>query len=82
MRRLYGYLCDTCRETFTEWRTMDERYTALCPCGGVGKQLILTPNVHLESVSGHFPSATLKWEADHAKRMAREKRRVDNHGEQ
>jgi len=51
-------------------------------CGLLSTKVRAVPQFMLESASGSFPGATLKWAKDREKRLKAEQREVARHGEQ
>lgn len=50
-------------------------------CGADAVRLMPATRTHLDSASGDFPGATMKWERDRASRQAAEAKHIANHGE-
>lgn len=67
-RRLYDFVCGTCNST-TEYFVEDNIYARNCDLNSrcqqtnaIARRKISAPTIKLESISGDFPGATLKWE--------------------
>lgn len=57
-----------------------ERLT--CPtCGADSVRLLPAVRAHLDAVSGHFPGATMSWEARREQHMRKERKVMKEHGE-
>lgn len=61
----YEYECG--EHVWTELRRVADRDTpSVCPhCRKAGKRRLTLPLVRLDPISGHFPSATYRWEKWH-----------------
>lgn len=71
MKVLNDFYCSECG--LTEERFAEIGHHPACSrCGGPTDRVLTAPNIHLESISGDFPSATMSWEKDNNKRVARE----------
>ena len=49
-------------------------------CGKIARRLLAAPRSKLDPLSGDFPGATMKWEANRESHMAKERKTKDKHG--
>ena len=71
---MYDYEC-SCGHCFEAIKSMTQRYTADCPeCGREAVQMLSTPTVKLDALSGDFPGETMKWEKKRNQKMAQERK--------
>lgn len=69
MRILVDFKCDTCGEV-TEAYIDNTAMNIVCPCGEMANRMISAPHIHLEGISGDFPTASDKW-ANHREERAK-----------
>jgi hypothetical protein len=60
MRILIDFKCETCGN-ITEAYVDNTSMNIQCPCGEMADRMIGAPHIHLEGISGDFPSASDKW---------------------
>lgn len=66
---LYEYHCEDHHSTELVSSFKNRKDSVPCSvCGKPAYYAISTPSVHLEGVSGDFPGAAMKWDADHYRR--------------
>lgn len=70
MKVLRDFTCLSCNTT-EEWFTEIGHHPACSGCGGPTTRVLSAPQIHLESISGDFPSATMKWTKDYEQRAAK-----------
>tara|TARA_R110001632_G_scaffold84608_2_gene186487 strand:+ start:668 stop:910 length:243 start_codon:yes stop_codon:yes gene_type:complete len=80
MKVLNDFICPQGHE---EERFVDSGLTVVeCgSCGSLATKIRPIPKFALETASGSFPGATLKWAKDREKRLKKEERAIANHGE-
>lgn len=74
---LYDYHCNSCGETFDEFRPMEKRATCKCvKCGKVARKRLNTCHIDYYNmgVDSAFPTAVDKWDKMH---RAEAKRKSD-----
>ena len=49
-------------------------------CGKPATRLIAAPRCQLEGITGDFPGAALKWEANRESHMRKEQKHKEKHG--
>ena len=60
MRILIDFKCETCG-LITEAYVDNTSMNIQCQCGDMADRMIGAPHIHLEGISGDFPSASDKW---------------------
>ena len=61
---LYDFKCAECGEVSEHFAKIATK-TVQCDCGGEAVKIITPVRFKLEGVSGHFPSAAMKWDRVH-----------------
>ena len=49
-------------------------------CGKIAQRMIAAPRCQLEGITGAFPGAALKWEANRESHMRKEQKHKEKHG--
>tara|TARA_R110000796_G_C14533428_1_gene432153 strand:+ start:284 stop:532 length:249 start_codon:yes stop_codon:yes gene_type:complete len=80
MKVLNDFICPNGHE---QERFVEHGLTVLecLDCGSISTKIRSVPKFILESASGSFPGATMKWAKDREKRLKKEERTVANHGD-
>lgn len=63
-KRIYEHKCSK-GHTNALLVDYDDRVTSCLICGGPSRRIISAPHILLDPISGHFPSATNRWEDNH-----------------
>ena len=58
----------------------DARTTVCLTCGARAQRMIAAPRCQLEGITGDFPGAALKWEANRESHMRKEQKHKEKHG--
>lgn len=67
MRKIFDVRCTKCDNVDEVFGYMDQTYPCSV-CGSDAERLITPVSFHLDGASGHFPTASDKWVADHKRR--------------
>jgi len=79
---IYEYECATCHKHVEHWLKMADRGNPpACDCGGSLRQVVTPPAVVLDGADPSFPGASMKWEKDRARTMAREQKNLKETGD-
>ena len=79
-RRIFDFEC-TWKQHRTEHLVEPDVRIVECPvCGKPATRLIAAPRCQLEGITGDFPGAALKWEANRESHMRKEQKHKEKHG--
>ena len=77
--RMFDFQCDAGHKHEALVRA-DER-SIMCPvCNKVATRLLAAPRCQLEGITGSFPGAAMKWEANRESHMKKEQKHKEKHG--
>ena len=77
--RVFDFECEAGHrnEMFVE----KDVHSMQCPsCGRMAQRLIAAPRCQLEGLTGSFPGAAMKWEANRLSHMKKEQKHKEKHG--
>jgi len=75
MRVLNDFACSECAHQEELYAEIGH-YPACSVCGGPTVKVLSAPSIHLESISGDFPSTTARWAKDHERRAKMALRKI------
>ena len=58
----------------------EQRHRPCHKCGHTAQRMIGRPTIHLEGITGAFPGAAMKWEANRESHMRKEQKHKEKHG--
>lgn len=81
---LYQYQCSKCGTACEQWRSIEDRNSsrpcAAIGCGGELRHVLSLPAIVIDGTDPSWPTAGAKWERDRERRMAVERKNLENHG--
>ena len=77
--RIFDFQC-AAGHKHEQFVNADTRTVKCETCGKPAQRLIAAPRCQLEGITGDFPSAAMKWEANRESHMKKERKNQERHG--
>ena len=77
--RVFDFQC-AAGHTHEQFVNADTRTVKCATCGKPAQRLLAAPRCRLEGITGAFPSAAMKWEANRESHMKQERKNQERHG--